>query len=89
VLDRNVLELVMIDDFKKAILAAVSRGASLSEFTQILRQYRDLGLTKQLAHETLEGMRAGVDEQTEDRVLEVLDIVWGFCNARLRVWEEA
>jgi hypothetical protein len=27
------------------------------------------------------------DEAVEDRILEVMDVVAGFCSPRLRVWE--
>jgi hypothetical protein len=34
----------------------------------------------------LEASRAGVDEVHEDRILEILDIVTGFCTPDRMIW---
>jgi hypothetical protein len=76
------------DAFISAVKDALKRQAGLAEFREILREHRDLGLTRQDACDALEGLRGGMDESTEDRVLEVLDVASGFCAPHLRVWPE-
>jgi hypothetical protein len=73
---------------KTEIGDALRRAAPLEEIVDILRKYRDQGLTAKSAAETLEAMRSTFDAQTEDRLLEVLDIVTGFCRPEIRVWNE-
>ena len=63
-------------------------AASIEEMVVILRKYRDQGTTAKQATEPLEAMRAGADEETEDRLLEILDVVSGFCRTELRVWSD-
>ena len=53
-----------------------------------LRECRDLGLTRLEAIEILGRLRDRADDEAkEDRVLEMLDIVTGFCSAELNVWD--
>ena len=77
----------MSDSLKKAIDAALQRSAPLDDFAAILRQFRDGGTTADSALATLESLRAGAGS-TEDRILEIMDIVSGFCAPHLRVWGE-
>jgi hypothetical protein len=72
--------------FMNAISEALLREASMDELIGILREYRDKGLSAQAALEVLQSLRARADESTEDRVLEIMDIVAGFCAPHVRVW---
>lgn len=76
----------MKEEFRALIKDALARHASLDEFLDILRKQRDAGLAQQSAYDALEELRAEADEQTEDRVLEIMDIVSGFCAPHLRIW---
>jgi hypothetical protein len=74
--------------FEHAIREALTREASLDELHQIVRRCRDEGLTQQAALDVLSGVRADVPEPIEDRILEVMDRVSGFCAPGLRLWSE-
>lgn len=53
-----------------------------------LREFRDRGLTRIEARQIFEALRGrAADEAQEDRILEVLDIVAGFCSPELTVWD--
>jgi hypothetical protein len=87
--DRFMLDTAMSSEFRRDIEAAIERGAALEEIVGILRKHRDDGTTAAAAAETLEVMRAGADERTEDRLLEILDVATGFCRPEYRVWGES
>lgn len=44
------------------------------------------GITQSEVQRYLEELRIGVDEPMEERILEVLDIVCGWCQPRYSVW---
>jgi hypothetical protein len=75
----------MSDSLTEAIDAALQRSAPLDEFVAILRHFRDGGTTADSAYAALESLRASAGA-TEDRILEIMDIVSGFCAPHLRVW---
>jgi hypothetical protein len=85
--NRAKLGASMSDLFKKDVSDALSKGGSLDEIAAILRRHRDLGLTQQAAYDVLQELRDHADEQAEDALLEVMDIVSGYCQPRYRVWE--
>lgn len=72
--------------FKKEIIEGLDRFASLDEFTEILKRHRDGGLSQSTAELCLSSIRADSDEEVEDRLLEVLDLVSGWCGPELGVW---
>ncbi|HMA92605.1 MAG TPA: hypothetical protein VKP30_07960 [Polyangiaceae bacterium] len=78
----------MNNALRNSIAEALMRDASVSELATILRKHRDEGLSQQTAYELLEALRKSVDEQREERLLEVMDIVSGFCKADDRIWGE-
>lgn len=86
--DRFVLETAMNNELRAEISEALGREAPFEELVDILRRYRDQGGTATAAAETLEAMRVVADERSEDRLLEILDVVAGFCRPELRVWRE-
>lgn len=77
----------MRDAFINDIRAAVERDASLEELIQLMRAHRGTGLSRTVAYEALEALRS-VIMRHEDRILEAMDIVSGFCQPRHRVWED-
>lgn len=79
----------MGSEFIAEIRGAIERDASLEDYASILRKYRDRGLTAQAANDALRGVPSGGDARIEDRVLEVLDIVAGWCRPDLRVWSDS
>jgi anthranilate phosphoribosyltransferase len=52
----------------------------------ILMKYREKGFSSESVYEFLGTMRSGVAESTDDRILELMDIVSGFCSPGMRVW---
>jgi hypothetical protein len=73
--------------FAKSVSDALARRAPLEDYVRILREYKAEGLTQEAALATLEGLRAGLSDEDEDRILEVMDFASGFCAPRFRVWE--
>ncbi|MDX1909685.1 MAG: hypothetical protein SF053_21790 [Bacteroidia bacterium] len=61
-------------------------SAWLLQAAEWLGRYRDMGGTQPSAILLLESLRYEQDEGWEDRVLEVLDIAYGFCKPELRTW---
>jgi len=69
--------------------AAISAELPLQQIISTLREYRRSGVTRGEVRLALESLRARArDEATEDRILEVLDIVSGFCPREKTVWDD-
>ncbi len=67
----------------------VSAGRSLREIVSTLRVIRSRGITRHEVQLALEALRDQVsDETVEDRILEIMDVVGGFCSRENTVWEE-
>lgn len=67
----------------------ISAGLPLREIVSNLRGYRRAGITRHEVQLALESLRARVqDDATEDRILEVMDIVTGFCPQEITVWDD-
>jgi hypothetical protein len=72
-------------DLERAILA----GLPFERIVSILNEFRLQGVTRQEAYLALEELRGRApDESVEDRILEVMDIVSGFCSRENMVWDE-
>jgi len=68
---------------------AISARAPLHQIISTLHEYRRLGVTREEVKHALERFRNQTkDEATEDRILEVMDIVSGFCARDKTVWED-
>lgn len=59
---------------------------NLEKASSMLKSFKESGVTQDQIRETLSLMREKSDEIVEDRILEVLDIVEGYCNPDYRVW---
>ena len=75
-----------MNDLQSEIERALVAGTSLNELVEILRNHHTRGLGRQEARDTLEQMRSALPEEQEDQILEMLDVVTGFCQPHLRVW---
>jgi hypothetical protein len=72
---------------KKQLRQLVESDAPLSTVVDDLRRLRNAGLTQDEARAALEELRRNApDEAAEDRILEMLDFVTGFCSPARRVW---
>jgi DNA-binding transcriptional MerR regulator len=62
-------------------------ASALSEITKLLRLLKERGISRDEIREYLNSLRLNSpDEKNEDRVLEALDIVEGFCSSDYQVW---
>jgi hypothetical protein len=75
--------------FPEELRAALMSGLSLGQIVKVLRDYRAAGISREEVQDALERLRSHAqDEAQEDRILEVMDIVSGFCSAENSVWED-
>ena len=71
------------------IKRALQKQASLQMLREIVCQYKQNGGTQQEAYETLEKIRREqMEAPDEDRILELMDFVAGFCAQDQRIWDE-
>lgn len=68
------------------VVAALERGDSLDALRAILVHHERNGLPQCAAYDALHALRARLTGRDEDRLLELMDIVAGFCAPHLRVW---
>lgn len=68
---------------------AFKKNVPLPILIDLIYKYKQAGGAQQEAYKTLEKIRNNdIDESTEDRVLEVMDFVSGFCSQDKRIWDE-
>ena len=62
----------------------------LTEIRDMLIEYRNSGGQQQQAQIIGERLRTNFskDEQLDDRVLEILDVVTGWCRTELKIWNQ-
>jgi hypothetical protein len=73
----------------EGLRGVISARVPLSEIVPTLREYRHQGVSRHQIQSALNTLRERAsDEETEDRILEIMDIVNGFCSPHLIVWEE-
>lgn len=76
-------------DLSRELEEVISSGITLRQIVSTLREYRRQGITRDEVRHALEALRDQVpDEAVEDRILEILDIVSGFCSRENTVWED-
>ncbi len=67
----------------------IASNAPLGQIVNVLRKYREAGVAREEAMGALETLRSQAhDEIREDRILEVMDIVSGFCSVENTVWSD-
>lgn len=75
--------------FIAAIRGALRAQAPLDEYPALLRTFKERGLSREDAYEALAGLRGAADERTDDRIMEIMDFVAGWCQPRYDVWRDA
>jgi hypothetical protein len=75
--------------FSGEIREAIVREASDEELVRIVRAHKNLGLTKSAALQALATLRSSVTDPQEDRILDLMDIVSGWCAPDQRIYPEA
>lgn len=68
------------------IRSAIRAGAGLGEMRDVLLKYQALGVTQSSMEDALDRLRAELDGPDEDRVLDLLDFVVGYCAKHNRLW---
>jgi hypothetical protein len=67
--------------------AMILERIPLQQVVTTLRNYRGQGVTRDEVRLALEGMRdRTTDDEVDDRILEVMDVVSGFCSRDNSVW---
>ncbi len=75
--------------FAEELSERISNGASLREIAASLRDLKRSGISREDVRLVLEASRQRArDEAEEDRILEVMDLVSGFCPRELTVWDD-
>jgi uncharacterized membrane protein YvbJ len=70
-------------DFKNRFKKAVS----LEEISNLLKEAKNANIGKDEVRDYLNYLRANSsNEEIEDKILEALDIIEGFCNDKYKVW---
>lgn len=78
----------MDESLKPRIKSLISSDASLFSILEELRRMKSEGFEQEVVRKALEDLRReSKSESEEDRILEVLDFVTGFCSPESRVWE--
>ena len=77
----------MIDQLKSEVGNAISQGVTWDGRRQILLTYRDLGMSEDTMTRALLALREELDPGAEDELLELLDLVVGWCQPHLRVFD--
>jgi hypothetical protein len=67
----------------------ITSGLTLRQIVSTLREYQRQGITRHEVQHALEALRDRTpDEAVEDRILEIMDVVSGFCSRENTVWED-
>ncbi len=79
------------DSLKRELELALTHTEYVSKSIVIIEHYKGIGLTKNQATDCLNQLRTKFksEEAIEDRILEVLDFVTGFCSPQNAVWDSA
>jgi hypothetical protein len=76
----------LTEQFAAAIEDVIARGVPWEDRIAVLREFRDRGLTAQMATETMTQLCAGKAEEVEDQIHDLMDISTGWCSASRLVW---
>jgi len=75
-----------MDNWKTTLKIYLEQDHSLTEISIFLNALKESGVNKDAVRDYLSTLRIADNATKEDNVLEVLDIVEGFCNEKYRVW---
>ncbi|MEM7245845.1 MAG: hypothetical protein AAF533_10910 [Acidobacteriota bacterium] len=74
-------------EFEEEVRRALASNAGDEALFGLLKGLHATGASRDVAQAALERVRAELkDEKQEDRVLEMLDVVVGFCSPHQRLW---
>lgn len=73
---------------KQRLKILISSDASLLFIVEELRQMKNEGFQQEVVRKTVEDLyKESMNELEEDRILEVLDLITGFCSPDKKVWD--
>jgi hypothetical protein len=76
-------------EIKAQLEQAVASEQPLEAIVDRLRASRDRGASRVEVQGILEEMRSQApSEEIEDRILETLDFVTGFCSPHMKIWND-
>lgn len=77
-----------IDELKVAILNSLGKDFDLFTTRNLILLYKEDGGKQEVALEEITKFRNDFDSDTmkDNQILEILDIISGWCNERLLVW---
>jgi hypothetical protein len=78
----------MTPELKQELEAAIQSDVSLHDIVALLRRHKERGASQAEVYAFLESLhRAEPDEATDDRILEIADLVAGHCSSHMRIWD--
>lgn len=83
---QNYYGSLMENNWHNELSVMLQSEINLEKASNILKSFKESGVTQDQIRESLSLRREKSDEIVEDRILEVLDIVEGYCNPVYRVW---
>lgn len=76
----------MKDLLKSELRSKITLNSPLKDMWETLKDYKDKGLNKEDAYEILQELRGEFADENEDKVLELMDFVVGFCAPSMRLY---
>lgn len=77
----------MIDTLSKEIYVIICKNSSNEDIRDFLLDYKNKGMTQKDMYNALELLRKNMTDEEEDKLLEVMDIVSGFCIQSLKIFD--
>lgn len=79
----------MTDELQRRLETAIFSKTPLEDVVSLLRGYKEQGVSQDEVSSFLESLRGRApDEAADDRILEVVDFVAGFCSSHMKIWDE-
>jgi len=76
----------MENNWKQELNIVIKNDINLKKVSDFLKSLKTAGITQCEIKTYLNLLRLESTEIVEDRILEILDMVEGFCNPQYRVW---
>ena len=70
---------------RDAMLFAVEEGSGFEDLRVVVKAYIDQGMSVLVIMEELEQIRGLLAEEQEDHVLDLMDLVVGYCRSEVRI----
>jgi len=72
---------------KKELLDIInSPNRTLNTAIEYLKKVKEKNISSKEVYKELESLRRGLDDESEDYILEVMDIVSSWCSADKNIW---